>query len=112
MNVQYLSNEKGEKVAVQISIEDWKNIQTILKRGAFFDSFAQALKELKMMRAGNLPEPEISELFEENSDAIPKDEWEALPEHVRESIDRGLQQSAAGQTKSHEEVMKKFEKYL
>lgn len=112
MNVQYLSNEKGEKVAVQISIEDWKNIQTVLKRSAFFDSFAQSLKELKMMREGNLPEPEISDLFQESSDAISTDEWEELPEYVREGIDRGLQQSAAGQTKSHEEVMKKFKKYL
>ncbi|WP_342086011.1 hypothetical protein [Dyadobacter sp. OTU695] len=111
MNVQYLSNEKGEGV-VQISIEDWKNIQAKLKRGAFLTSFAEALVELKLMKKGILPEPEIDELFDDSDDPISGDFWDELPDHVKESIDLGLQQSLAGQTKPHEEVMKKFVKYL
>lgn len=40
------------------------------------------------------------------------DFWDELPDHVKASIDEGLAQSEAGQTKSHEEVMQKFSKYL
>jgi PHD/YefM family antitoxin component YafN of YafNO toxin-antitoxin module len=40
------------------------------------------------------------------------DFWEALPEHVKEAVDRGQKQSLAGETKSHEEVMQKYSKYL
>jgi hypothetical protein len=63
MNVQYLSNEEGKRVAVQISMEEWEDVQIRLKKGNFLDSFTQSLRELKMMRDGKLPEPDISELF-------------------------------------------------
>ncbi|CAG5016504.1 hypothetical protein DYBT9275_05569 [Dyadobacter sp. CECT 9275] len=40
------------------------------------------------------------------------DFWEELPEHVKEGITRGQKQALAGETKSHDEVMAKFTKYL
>ena len=73
MNVQYLSNEKGERTGVYISMKDWEKIQKKLEYTDF---------------------------------------WDELPDHVKDSVDRGLKQSAAGETISHEEVMKKFSKYL
>ncbi|WP_353720376.1 hypothetical protein [Dyadobacter sp. 676] len=63
MNVQYLSNEEGKRVAVQISMEEWEDMQLRLKKSNFLESFTQSLKELKMMRDGKLPKPDISELF-------------------------------------------------
>lgn len=62
MNVQYLSNAEGKRV-VQIPLEEWEDLQAQLKKGRFLDSFTAALKELKMMRNGKLPEPEVDELF-------------------------------------------------
>ncbi|MDR6806432.1 PHD/YefM family antitoxin component YafN of YafNO toxin-antitoxin module [Dyadobacter sp. BE34] len=73
MNVQYLSNEKGERTGVYISMKDWEEIQKKLEYTDF---------------------------------------WDDLPDHVKDSIDEGLKQSEAGQTKSHEEVMQKFSRYL
>ncbi|SDH18942.1 hypothetical protein SAMN04487996_13057 [Dyadobacter soli] len=73
MNVQYLSNEKGERTGVYISMKDWEAIQKKLEYTDF---------------------------------------WDELPDHVKDSIDEGLKQSEAGQTKSNEEVMEKFGRYL
>jgi hypothetical protein len=63
MNVQYLSNEQGKRTAVVIPIEEWEDIQTQLKKDRFLDSFKQSIKELKLMRDGVIPEPDINELF-------------------------------------------------
>jgi len=63
MNVQYLSNEQGKRTAVVIPIEEWEGIQDQLKKDRFLDSFKQSLKELKLMRDGVIPEPDINELF-------------------------------------------------
>lgn len=41
-----------------------------------------------------------------------KDFWDELPEFQKESIGRGLKQAAAGETRPHEDVMKKYEKWL
>jgi len=63
MNVQYLSNEQGKRTAVVIPIEEWEDIQARIKKDRFLDSFKQSLKELKLMRDGVIPEPDINELF-------------------------------------------------
>ncbi|MCE6987876.1 hypothetical protein [Dyadobacter sp. CY323] len=63
MNLQFLSNEKGKKTAVIIPIEDWKEIQARLKKETHADSLRQSIKELKLMKSGKLPEPDINELF-------------------------------------------------
>ncbi len=40
------------------------------------------------------------------------DFWEELDPNLQASIERGLSQSAKGQVKSHEEVMKKYKQWL
>jgi predicted transcriptional regulator len=40
------------------------------------------------------------------------DFWDQLPEFQKQSIERGLQQAADGETIPHEKVMKKYEKWL
>jgi len=40
------------------------------------------------------------------------DFWDQLPDLQKKSIERGLEQAANGQTASHEEVMKKYDKWL
>jgi hypothetical protein len=75
MNVQFLSNEKGEKTAAIIPIEDWNKIKHKLKLEA-------------------------------------PDFWDDLPEHVKDGINKSLNQYLSGETKSNEEVMEKYKKYL
>ncbi|GGB84593.1 hypothetical protein [Dyadobacter sediminis] len=64
MNVQFLSNEKGKKTAVVIPIKDWEEIQKKLKKEKLVESLSQSVKEMKMMKAGKMAEPEINDLFE------------------------------------------------
>ena len=40
------------------------------------------------------------------------DLWDEMPDDVRKSVERGLKQSESRETKSHEEVMKKYKKWL
>jgi hypothetical protein len=51
---------------------------------------------------------EIKVLFEQRE----KDFWPELPEHVKKGIEKSLQQSKEGLVIPHEEVMKKYAKYL
>ena len=40
------------------------------------------------------------------------DFWEELPLNVRESVERGMSQIENGETRTHEEVMQKHNKWL
>lgn len=41
-----------------------------------------------------------------------KDFWKELPDNVKQGIERSRQQAAAGLLTLHEDVMKKYAKYL
>ncbi len=45
-------------------------------------------------------------------DAAEKDFWDELPAHVKASVERGLKDVKEGRVKSHEEVFKKYRKWL
>lgn len=75
MNVQFLSNEKGEKTAAVIPIEYWNKIKQQLEIEA-------------------------------------PDFWGDLPEHVKDGIQKAQKQYLAGETKSNDEVMEKYKRYL
>jgi len=51
---------------------------------------------------------QIKEVFESHE----KDFWDDLPEHVKAGIERGRKQAAEGKLTPHDEVMKKYTKYL
>ena len=40
------------------------------------------------------------------------DFWDELPDNAKTDIDEAVRQADAGQLKSHEEVMKKYKKWL
>jgi hypothetical protein len=40
------------------------------------------------------------------------DWWETLPPKIKASVERGLKQSAEGNTTPHKDVMKKYKKWL
>ncbi|MES2425434.1 MAG: hypothetical protein V4560_00630 [Bacteroidota bacterium] len=51
---------------------------------------------------------QVKEIFENNE----KDFWHDLPEHVKAGIAISKQQADAGLLTPHDEVMKKYAKYL
>ncbi|WP_234997876.1 hypothetical protein [Mucilaginibacter sp. OK098] len=51
---------------------------------------------------------QIKEVFENHD----RDFWIELPEHVKAGIARGQKQAAEGKLTPHDEVMKKYAKYL
>jgi predicted transcriptional regulator len=51
---------------------------------------------------------QIKEVFESQD----RDFWNDLPEHVKAGIQRGQKQAAEGRLTPHDEVMKKYAKYL
>ena len=44
--------------------------------------------------------------------ASESDFWEELPLNVQESVKKGIRQVENGETRTHEEVMQKYEKWL
>jgi len=51
---------------------------------------------------------EVKAIFESHE----KDFWHDLPAHVKEGIERSQQQAAQGVVSPHDEVIKKYKKYL
>ena len=51
---------------------------------------------------------QIRNLFEEQEELT----WDNLPDHVKEGIKRAEKEIENGQVHTHEEVMKKYSKYL
>jgi len=51
---------------------------------------------------------QIKEVFENHN----RDFWNDLPDNVKAGIERGRKQTAEGKLTPHDEVMKKYAKYL
>ena len=47
MHVQYVSNEKGQKTAVQIPLKQWESIKKEIKKLEVFEDLKNALNEIK-----------------------------------------------------------------
>ena len=54
MQVQYVTNEKGKKTAVQLSLKQWSELQKEIKKLELFDELKQAFKEMEQHRGGKL----------------------------------------------------------
>lgn len=51
---------------------------------------------------------QVKDVFEHNE----KDFWNDLPQHVKAGIEQSKKQAEAGMLTPHDEVMKKYAKYL
>jgi len=61
MNLQYITDTKGRKKAVQLPIEDWENIQNDLKelenlrdKKAFMYDLKDSIGEVKLAKEGKI----------------------------------------------------------
>lgn len=63
MTVQYLTDQKGKKTGVLLSIKDWEKIQKRLNTEKFYEDFKESLKEVKLHKEGKIKLKDASELF-------------------------------------------------
>ena len=59
MNLQYITDKKGQKNAVQLSMKDWEQIQKDLgelerlrNKKLFMTELAEAVEEMKLIKEG------------------------------------------------------------
>ena len=63
MHVQYVTNEKGKKTAVQLSLKQWNALQKGLKKLEIFDELKLAFKEMDAHSKGKLKTPTTKQLL-------------------------------------------------
>ncbi len=63
MQVQYLTNEKGEKTGVMVSIKQWNTLQKKLKKYQFLENLRKSVEEVNLIRAGKLKSISTEELL-------------------------------------------------
>jgi hypothetical protein len=72
MNLQYITDSKGQKSGVQLPIKDWKKIQKDLKeldrlrnKKLFLSELAEAVAEVKLVKEGKIKARDARELIDE-----------------------------------------------
>lgn len=78
MNLQYITDTKGRKTAVQLPVKDWEKIQKDLEelnlyrdKKVFFSGLKDAFAQVKEIEAGNIKGTTLNEFLHElhgNSD--------------------------------------------
>ena len=63
MQIQYLTDEKGKKTAVQLSLKQWQDLQKSVKKLEVFEDLKQAFKEMDAHAKGKLKTPTTKELL-------------------------------------------------
>ncbi len=54
MKVQFVTDSKGRKTAVQIPIKEWELIRKKLEKGLFFDDLKDAFEEAVLFEEGKI----------------------------------------------------------
>ena len=72
MNLQYITDGKGHKNAVQLPLKDWEKIQKDLEelerlrnKKIFLSELAEAVAEMKLIKEGKLQARDAQELIDE-----------------------------------------------
>ncbi len=63
MKVQFVTDAKGRRTAVQIPVKEWERIRAKLDKDAFFDDLKEALHESELYAAGKTALTSASELL-------------------------------------------------
>jgi hypothetical protein len=63
MHVQYVTDEKGKKTAVQLSLKQWNDLQKSVKKLEVFEDLKQAFKEMDAHSKGKLKTPTTKQLL-------------------------------------------------
>jgi len=66
MDVQYVTNEKGERTAVLVPIKQWEIIQSkVGVESTVFEDMQEAIEEMKLIKKGELKGIPAKELLNE-----------------------------------------------
>lgn len=72
MELQYITDRKGHKNAVQLSIKDWEQIKKDLEelerlrnKKLFLTELAEAIEELKLVKEGKIQARNAEDLLDE-----------------------------------------------
>ena len=63
MTVQYLTDAKGKKTGVLLSINDWEKIQKKLNNENFYEDFRESLRDVKRHEKGKIKLKNARDLF-------------------------------------------------
>lgn len=63
MTIQYLTDPKGKKTGVLLSIKDWEKIQKKLNTEQFYEDFKESVREIKLHKEGKIKLKNASDLF-------------------------------------------------
>lgn len=63
MQIQYVTDEKGKKTAVQLSLKQWNELQKSVKKLEIFEDLKQAFKEMEAHSKGKLKTPTTKQLL-------------------------------------------------
>lgn len=61
--INYVTNDKGQKTAVQISLKQWDNMQKELKKLEVLADLKQAFHEMELHEKGKLKTPTTKQLL-------------------------------------------------
>ena len=72
MNLQYITDTKGHKIAVQLPMNDWEQIQKDLEelerlrnKKHFMTDLAEAVEEMKMIKEGKIQARNAEDFLDE-----------------------------------------------
>ncbi len=72
MNIQYITDTRGQKSAVQLPMEDWNQIQKDLEelerlrnKKLFLTELAEAVEEMKLVKEGKIQARNAEDLLNE-----------------------------------------------
>jgi hypothetical protein len=54
MDVQFVTDKKGKKTAVQLSLKQWNDLQKEIKKLEVLESLKQAFKEIELHSKGKI----------------------------------------------------------
>ena len=63
MHIQYVTDEKGKKTGVQLSLKQWQELQKSVKKLEVFEDLKQAFKEMEAHSKGKLKSPTTKQLL-------------------------------------------------
>lgn len=63
MEVQYVTDEKGKKTAIQLSLKQWKELQKGIKKLELFEELKQAFNDMEQHKKGILKTPTTKQLL-------------------------------------------------
>lgn len=64
MNIQLVSNEKGNVTAVQIPLKEWKEIEKKLEAFKIAESIKAGYLEMQLIEKGELKAPSLKEFLD------------------------------------------------